>query len=650
MDLHKNNDNDIEEAKKDDDHGESDSELTRNFNKFQLLESDFELPSEDNSNSDSDVEQCQSTKQHHNDNTNNQKKTNKNRRQKSRRKQQKKSKTNINSSEKEFDIELGSQTQSKHPEKDVTNPIIKENNLLKIDLRNLNPEAEIKRIFGKNILKEDGNHGSRIQHRGTLQRSRFVPSFNVELFKSNQIGSLARMELDDLFNDTTGCSNANSSKEIHFRYVHDTEYQRVHSDFMLAVQQGVSELIVRNYSEYPLHVESLVKLSDMMRLSENFKDATMIIEQALLVLERGFHPKFNPASGNCRLSYKRPENRTLFITLFKHITCLNRRGLRRTPLEYSKFLLSLNPENDPLFAVLLLDYYAIRSEEFDFFIDLVSKWSHLSKLPSFNLSLALAYFLKSRSTRLNKDDCKSLSKQADEQLQLGLLRYPNFMVHLLDAWSAEPEGSLKKCDYFNYTIFGNRYKTVPECVDLLVCLYVHRTCPLWKAKHVMEWLEKNVEIMVDKFASKELLDEGINLEYWSSFQGPVPRNLLRHVILSELPVKLPASVSGVTTLDVDPFPPESILSYNLKTNPISQASSSSSSFGLAELVLRSILPNFSHQPNNHDESVLVQEQLAELEADQVGLMNSFINYMTNNLRRTESDNEEPDHQNEEENP
>lgn len=497
--------------------------------------------------------------------------------------------------------------------------------LLRLDTRKFNPEAELKRIFGKSVLKEERSKeavSGKARHISNLQRSRLVPSHNLEAFRYTG-RNFPRMELDDLVNDLHNSDGSELQKDSNsvtdnpfFRYIHDPPYQRVHANFFNAIHEGVSELIVHNFSLNPTHVETLVKLSDMMALSGNHKDASYLIERALLVLERGFNPKFSSSLGRCRLTYRRPENRTLFITVYKHINCLNRRGLRRTALEFTKFLLSLDPDGDPLFSALLVDYFCLRSEEYDYLIEFTSKWQSLNKLPNFNFSPALAYYMKSRSLKLGKATSESNLKMADELLQISLLRYPNFIVQLLDACSAEPAG-VKKCDYFNYTIFGSRYRTVPESVELLVSLYVQRTCPLWKVKHVMEWLERNVAIMVGKFERSELVDEGINVEWWSGLQGPVPRNLLRHVTLSELNVTLPPSVSGITNLDIDPFPPDSILSYDVRQIRARVTNAPSSSLGL---FLRSIMPSFILEPSTvdpesvqHLEESIGPEHLGELE-------------------------------------
>lgn len=595
-------------------------ELDRQFNKFQLLDlvENNDIHSEDDEISNSEDTEAQSNLVHNDKPSNSSKAKKNNRRRKGKGGKKKKD-------EQPDEEQLMSQIEhyrANHSNNENLQQARDSSHLelLKVDLRHLVPENEVKRMFGKDVLREDAKSKEAkarnlLTHLGSSggQRSRFSSNITLE---SKLLSSIPKMELDDLFNQQqiTGTSknnidtkksdqsksnaittDPNPKKPIYFKFVHDKAYQTAHNIFLDAAQQGFSEAIIQNLNMFPTHIESLIQLCDMMRISEDYKAASDLIERALSLFERGFHPKFNLTSGLCRMSYKRPENRSFFITLFKHIMFTNRRGLRRTPLEYSKLLLSLDPENDPLFASLLIDFYAIRSEEYDYLINFTSRWIHLSKLPNINFSLALAHFMQSKSSKRGKFACEESLKLSDKNLQMALIRYPNFIITLLDACSAEPDNELLKSQYFNYSVYTNKYKTVPESVDLLVNIYVQRNLCFWKSKDVLAWLEKNISILIRKFDDKDIIDEGQNVEYWKSFNGPAPRNLLRHVVLSELKVKVPTSASSSSVLDIDPYPPESIISYrrdNSVNNGNPSIESSSSPFGFSALFLRSMLPSF----------------------------------------------------------
>jgi len=41
--------------------------------------------------------------------------------------------------------------------------------------------------------------------------------------------------------------------------------------------------------------------------------------RALYALEMAWHPAFDIRTANCRMDFRLPENRALFITLFRHV-------------------------------------------------------------------------------------------------------------------------------------------------------------------------------------------------------------------------------------------------------------------------------------------------------------------------------------------
>lgn len=62
-------------------------------------------------------------------------------------------------------------------------------------------------------------------------------------------------------------------------------------------------------------------------------------ERALYCIEHIFHPLFNVTQANCRLDYRRQENRAFYIALFKHLSFVGQRGCNRTALEFCKLIL-----------------------------------------------------------------------------------------------------------------------------------------------------------------------------------------------------------------------------------------------------------------------------------------------------------------------
>lgn len=102
-----------------------------------------------------------------------------------------------------------------------------------------------------------------------------------------------------------------------------------------------------------------------------------------------------------------------------------------------KLLLSLEPEEDPLAVVLMIDFYAIRSKEYQWFCDFCDLWENsrnLQQLPNIAYSLALAYF------HLDKQD------RADEMLQNALIMFPGILIPLLDKCSINADSKVSSTE------------------------------------------------------------------------------------------------------------------------------------------------------------------------------------------------------------
>ena len=66
---------------------------------------------------------------------------------------------------------------------------------------------------------------------------------------------------------------------------------------------------------------------------------------------------------------------------------------------FFRSVLRLDPVNDPLCVLLMIDFYAIRAEQYPFLIRLYTDWDgrrNLSQLPNFAFSYPLALFHQAR--------------------------------------------------------------------------------------------------------------------------------------------------------------------------------------------------------------------------------------------------------------
>ena len=141
-------------------------------------------------------------------------------------------------------------------------------------------------------------------------------------------------------------------------------------------------------------------------------------------------------------------------TVARHLHFVGSRACYRTALELCKVLLGLDPTEDPLAVILMIDFYALRARCYQWLLDLFTAWNpskNLNQLPNFAYSTALATFHLSFLSPENSD----LAARADARLQEALLAFPSVLLPLLDKCSIEPD---------------------PTVVSMLHCILEHIYC------------------------------------------------------------------------------------------------------------------------------------------------------------------------------
>ncbi|XP_071814158.1 ribosome quality control complex subunit TCF25-like isoform X1 [Apostichopus japonicus] len=371
----------------------------------------------------------------------------------------------------------------------------------------------------------------------------------------------------------------------YFCYQHSKDYQQVQFKFLDAVESLNPNNIMELVRMYPYHLDSLLQLSDISRMSDDTSMAVELVERALYACESAFHPLFNLTQANCRLDYKSPENRCLFIALFKHIKYVGLRGCNRTALEFCKFLLSLDPDADPLGVLLMIDYYALKSEQYHFLRRLYDEWEahkNLSQLPNHAFSAALTYFHLSRDEQANID-------VADKMLKDALKMFPLVLLPLLEKCSIQPDKEVS-----TQSIFAAQVGE-PPALTQLVTLFVTRNYPLWKEPEVAEWLERNVRELLKGVTAEEDIVSQNRDKRRMRFQR-APRNIYRHIILSDIKdvtVSLPPELANIPVMAFDPLPPkDTIISYTRQTRRVTPANRN----GWMSEFFRSLLPSYTPPP------------------------------------------------------
>lgn len=331
--------------------------------------------------------------------------------------------------------------------------------------------------------------------------------------------------------------------------------------------------------------QALIQLSELCKMSEDNSMAAELIEHALYAFEFAFHSMFSVTSGNCRLDYRRQENRGFFIVLFKHAQFLAARACPRTALELSKLILSLDPENDPMAIILLIDFYALRSKQYDFLIQLYREWltSHnLSLLPNMAYSYALALY------HANRMD------ESDEAIQYALAMFPGVLKLLLDELSIQADSRVSSHKYFSPGAFNSS----PLALQQLCHLYIARCKIVWSGDNeILMWLERNVHVVLDRVDNKDEIINDCITKRSSRYPHP-PRNILRHVILSEFKEKVPVAdflkKDSDPIVHFDPLPPLDSINIYERPKAVNAQQLARTANGL-QLFFQSLLPSFNLQ-------------------------------------------------------
>ncbi|CAL8100993.1 unnamed protein product [Orchesella dallaii] len=463
--------------------------------------------------------------------------------------------------------------------------------VFKIDNKLLNPEFELKKIFGAKVINyERGKQGQRRVYRQT----RLIdPRDNWR----SVVGAGISMSFVE----------SNKQGYMYFKFEHNKEYQEVQKQFIRAVNTLNPDNIVTILKVHPYHIDSHIQLSDMAKSAEDMQVAAELIEGALYCLENAFHARFNLAVPSCRLDYKYQENRAFFVLLFKHLTFVGQRACHRTALELCKRLLSLDPDNDPLCTTLMVDFYAIKAGEARWLVDLYHYWEkskNLLQLPNFAYSVGLAYHLlstkKPESTKTTVEKAggnssstqqspEDLAKQADKLIQYAILMFPSIILPLLEKCGIQVDTRTKSHNFFNAIAQNSQTRSL----KLLCDLYVWRTHHVWKDSTVLAWLEKNVQACLDRVDAKDSIVRDYEEKRKRRYMATIPRNIIRHVLLTDnkdLSVNLPPELSREPILNYDPLPPpDTIDIYNTRDLRSLEVTSNQPRNGLLSMLFRSFL-------------------------------------------------------------
>lgn len=333
---------------------------------------------------------------------------------------------------------------------------------------------------------------------------------------------------------------------LFFKVSHSAEYQEIQSSFFAASATHSPEAISNILAHHPYHLDSLLILSDVCKFGGDLEMSCDLVERCCFIVESKWHALFNPSKGNCRLPFVYFENRAYFFALHRHMMALARRGCVRSALEFCKFLLSLDPQVDPLFSVSMIDFLALRCEMWQFVIDFYSKFKNnfnLTFLPNWSFNIALCHFKLEKIEEAKKLLLKAIVKFPScfssfcEKIELNN-SHP-WLINHLSAVKNSSESALQSIE----------------------SLFIERNYLLWKNGEVLAWIKSSLGDLNSFLGSNEKLSMEWQKKRKSDY-SPLADNAKRHILLSDLQrqVPFPRDESNSKMNMYDPYPPQDTIS------------------------------------------------------------------------------------------
>ncbi|KAK6498053.1 hypothetical protein TWF506_004297 [Arthrobotrys conoides] len=578
------------EEDEEDDEEEETPIVSKKPNLFAMLEAELEEEAEDKDEDEDDVVEPPSTT------STSTSKPKKNKKKKKKNKGKSKAisedKEENGNDDEDFDKALqalkSTTISSSTPTSSPSSPHTLLNTLLHIDPRHLDLENEMRKLFGRSATRETPQDTR-------APRTRNLPGASARALSTRRNPFVQPSE--NWPRDSSGglsmdlLSKSQTDSTISFKYSHSRAYQETQRQFLLCVRSMDPDRMISHLSSHPYHISTLLQTSHIaLTQSNDHTTSQTLLSRALFSMGRSSHSVFPTSltSGLARLPFSHFENRELYFSAWKYVLSLSRRGLWRTGLEFLKLLLQLDPINDPLCLLLIIDQYALKSRCFDILLSLSSTpllnptWS---KSPNIAYSLSLAEFMAG-----NLEAAKTKLREA-------IITYPWLLTKLHGALSAE-----NATTPLPEELWGLLPPT--EIDNLLAEMYTLRMGDLWNIPEHAQFL---ISTLQDSKAFNKI--DRRNLGTMKSIYVDTKlRDLARHIFLMDLSESrgligfLPANLRNDQGYAWDILPPvgeESEYQKEMEAGGgdgmataggiIGEAAGAR---GLFEAFFRSLLPNF----------------------------------------------------------
>lgn len=227
--------------------------------------------------------------------------------------------------------------------------------------------------------------------------------------------------------------------------------------------------------------------------------------KCLYAMECAWHPQFAPWK-KCQLKYAHDTNKPFFISLFTHMRNMDRRGCHRSALEICKLLLSLDSD-DPMGAMLCIDYYSLRAEEYSWLERFAEEYrcdNSLWLFPNFSYSLAVCRFNLESNENGGMDNGKATSFELMKQ---ALMLHPLVLKKLV---VKVPLKERKWTDVLKHNFFGLEQTGNPS-LDHLIAIYVEKSYLIWRLPDLQKLLYDS--------AVSVLEEQGSDVKDWACLRN-----------------------------------------------------------------------------------------------------------------------------------
>ncbi|KAJ2401806.1 hypothetical protein GGI23_001148 [Coemansia sp. RSA 2559] len=442
--------------------------------------------------------------------------------------------------------------------------------LLVADVKHLDAEAEIRRLFGSAAVASANDNNVRIGGRKvprhmlpkrlTLTRPKLTwpplqhgPGVSVEEIDVSKADAATRQLVQE---DVTGGR--------WFAVEHSERFRTVQVGFLEAVVRNDADAIAGIVYHHPYHVDALLQLSEIIKQTGgDFGEAGALVERALYAFEQGFAPRLNIAAGTARVDFRRIESRSLFLALFRHMQFLARRGCWRTAFEVNKVLLSLDPAHDPFGALVTLDFHALKAAQYEYVERFASQWAWapVQMMPGWGFSRALAALMLERRELKRAPQQQQHGRRSMELLVDAILTFPTAVPVLWAKANIDVDARVAAHPYFADPHVPREDSAMTH-MQLLVQLFVERSGALYRVPEVTHWLQEGLQHALARisesnggpaaFAARKERVQSAMCSY------VMPENVSRHVLVADmdaLKAGLPEHIRSAESYAFDPLPP-----------------------------------------------------------------------------------------------